>query len=220
MTSSPATNYAIKAKVNDEVPERDTNSNSELSSVKEGQLVTNVVIGEDSGFQILSSKDEEAEREKPKKVISTKINKNIKKHFNVPKAIHDHRKDDLSQSLEKAKKLLDVKAAIEKLRLRGSAMESEDGSASEISTTSASESSSTDSDSEIAIAPVTSSVAAALSAVGPAAANAASSSNAIKSDLSSSKASKGQNAQQPHHPQVTSSADEFVWIDSYNRFVS
>ena len=25
--------------------------------------------------------------------------------------------------------------------------------------------------------------------------------------------------QQPHHPQVTSSADEFVWIDSYNRLV-
>ena len=26
--------------------------------------------------------------------------------------------------------------------------------------------------------------------------------------------------QQPHHPQVTSSADEFVWIDSYNRLGS
>ena len=90
-----------------------------LASGGGGQLVTNVVIGEDSGFQILSSKDEEAEREKPRKVISTKV------HKKKIKAIHDHRKDDLSQSLEKAKKLLDVKAAIEKLRLRS--IESEDG---------------------------------------------------------------------------------------------
>ena len=67
----------------------------------------------------MSSKDEEAEREKPRKVISTKV------HKKKIKAIHDHRKDDLSQSLEKAKKLLDVKAAIEKLRLRS--IESEDG---------------------------------------------------------------------------------------------
>ena len=103
--------------MNDDVPERDTNNDAK-NNEGGGQLVTNVVIGEDSGFQILSSKDEEAEREKPKKVISTKINK--KKHF-TQKSIHDHRKDDLSQSLEKAKKLLDVKAAIEKLRLRGSA---------------------------------------------------------------------------------------------------
>ena len=29
----------------------------------------------------------------------------------------------------------------------------------------------------------------------------------------------GSGQQQPHHPQVTSSADEFVWIDSYNRLV-
>ncbi len=132
---SPANSNAIKAKVTDEVPERDTNQEAG------GQLVTNVVIGEDSGFQILSTKDEEAEREKPsagpgsnagRKVISTKIVHHKKQKM---KSIHDHRKDDLSQSLEKAKKLLDVKAAIEKLRLRSS-IESEDGTASEISTTS------------------------------------------------------------------------------------
>ena len=63
------------------------------------------------------------------------------------------RKDDLSQSLEKAKKLLDVKAAIEKLRLRS--IESEDGTGSEISTSSSESSNSSESDSEIAIAPVT-----------------------------------------------------------------
>ena len=105
------------------------------------------MIGEDSGFQILSTKDEEAEREKPRKVISTKI------HKKKLKSIHDHRKDDLSQSLEKAKKLLDVKAAIEKLRLRS--IESEDGTASEISMSSSESSNSSESDSEIAIAPVT-----------------------------------------------------------------
>ena len=84
-------NYAIKAKVNnDDVPERDTNvpeikeTNLETASGG-GQLVTNVVIGEDSGFQILSTKDEEAEREKPRKVISTKI------HKKKVKSIHDHR---------------------------------------------------------------------------------------------------------------------------------
>ena len=53
--------------------------------IQGGQLVTNVVIGEDSGFQILSSKDEEAEREKPRKVISTKV------HKKKIKSIHDHR---------------------------------------------------------------------------------------------------------------------------------
>ena len=55
--------------------------------------------------------------------------------------------------MEKAKKLLDVKAAIEKLRLRN--IESEDGTGSEISTTSSETSNSSGSDSEIAIAPVT-----------------------------------------------------------------
>lgn len=179
-------NYAIKAKVNndDNVPERDTNETM-------GQLVTNVVIGEDSGFQILSSKDEEAEREKPvsKKVISTKVHKK-----KVQNTIHDHRKDDLSQSLEKAKKLLDVKAAIEKLRLRNP-LESEEES--EISTCQSDSGSS--SDSEIAIAPVT----------------------APKGDHYKHKTQNKTNGgqQQPHHPQVTSSADEFVWIDSYNRLV-
>ena len=74
----------------------------------------------------MSSKDEEAEREKPRKVISTKV------HKKKIKAIHDHRKDDLSQSLEKAKKLLDVKAAIEKLSLRS--IESEDGTGKVIDT--------------------------------------------------------------------------------------
>ena len=58
----------------------------EVTQDTAGQLVTNVVVGEDSGFQILSSKDEEAEREKPRKVISTKVHK--KKPL---KAIHDHR---------------------------------------------------------------------------------------------------------------------------------
>ena len=98
-----------------------------------------------------------------------------------------YRKDDLSQNLEKAKKLLDVKAAIEKLRLRN--MESDDGSDLSSTTTSGS---SSESDSEVAIAPVTA------------------------PDLC--KPCKPSNKpQQPHHPQVTSSADEFVWIDSYNR---
>ena len=89
-------NYAIKAKVNnatDDVPERDTNNVQDNSKDNldtpsgngGGQLVTNVVIGEDSGYQILSSKDEEAEREKPRKVISTKV------HKKKIKAIHDHR---------------------------------------------------------------------------------------------------------------------------------
>jgi len=199
-------NYAIKAKVinaaADEVPERDTNGaenikepNLETSSASGGggQLVTNVVIGEDSGFQILSSKDEEAEREKPRKVISTKV------HKKKIKAIHDHRKDDLSQSLEKAKKLLDVKAAIEKLRLRS--IESEDGTGSEISTTSSETSNSSESDSEVAIAPVT----------------APKGGDHSKPSKTSNKPSGP--TQQPHHPQVTSSADEFVWIDSYNRLV-
>ena len=76
--------YAVKAKVPpsknlDEslVPERDTSAiniteSKEVTqdiiipSAPAGQLVTNVVVGEDSGFQILSSKDEEAEREKRK----------------------------------------------------------------------------------------------------------------------------------------------------------
>ena len=196
--------YAVKAKVPpsknlDEslVPERDTSAiniteSKEVTqdiiipSAPAGQLVTNVVVGEDSGFQILSSKDEEAEREKPRKVISTKVHK--KKPI---KAIHDHRKDDLSQNLEKAKKLLDVKAAIEKLRLRN--MESDE--CSDLSSTTSSGSSSSESDSEeVAIAPVTA------------------------PDLC--KPCKPSNKpQQPHHPQVTSSADEFVWIDSYNRLV-
>ena len=104
------------------------------------------MVGEDSGFQILSSKDEEAEREKPRKVISTKIHK--KKPI---KAIHDHRKDDLSQNLEKAKKLLDVKAAIEKLRLRTSVESDGEGSDLSSSTSSSESSSSSESDSEVAI---------------------------------------------------------------------
>ena len=198
--------YAVKAKVPpsskslDEslVPERDTSAIT-ITDSKEGvtqdafpvapagQLVTNVVVGEDSGFQILSSKDEEAEREKPRKVISTKVHK--KKPL---KAIHDHRKDDLSQNLEKAKKLLDVKAAIEKLRLRN--MESDE--CSDLSSTTSSGSSSSESDSEeVAIAPVT------------------------VPDLSKPLSKPSNKPQQPHHPQVTSSADEFVWIDSYNRLV-
>ena len=157
--------YAIKAKVpsnknnlddSNLVPERDvstTSNNNETASQDQsnstpGQLVSNVVVGEDSGFQILSSKDEEAEREKPRKVISTKIYKNKK----PIKAIHDHRKDDLSQNLEKAKKLLDVKAAIEKLKLRTSVESDGEGSDLSSSTSSSSgSSSSTESDSEIAI---------------------------------------------------------------------
>ena len=156
--------YAIKAKVpsnknnlddSNLVPERDvstTSNNNETASQDQsnsaGQLVSNVVVGEDSGFQILSSKDEEAEREKPRKVISTKIYKNKK----PIKAIHDHRKDDLSQNLEKAKKLLDVKAAIEKLKLRTNVESDGEGSDLSSSTSSSSgSSSSTESDSEIAI---------------------------------------------------------------------
>ena len=85
---------------------------------------------------------------KPRKVISTKIYKNKK----PIKAIHDHRKDDLSQNLEKAKKLLDVKAAIEKLKLRTSVESDGEGSDLSSSTSSSSgSSSSTESDSEIAI---------------------------------------------------------------------
>lgn len=204
--------YAIKAKVHSDhdVPERDTNP---MEAANSGQLVTNVVVGEDSGYQILSSKDEEAEREKPRKVISTKLASKLgkaKKSHN--KAIHDHRKDDLSLSLEKAKKLLDVKAAIEKLRLRGH-MESDQDSEELSSVTSSGSSSTGSSDSEVAIAPVT---------VAKAAPNA---------DFDHCKPSKNpknqaqpmsqaqQQQQQPHHPQVTSSADEFVWIDSYNRLV-
>ena len=207
---SPADDYAVKAKVNqDDVPERDTND------MKEGQLVTNVVIGEDSGFQILSSKDEEAEREKPKKVISTKVHKKKQRPPQQPSVNqHEHHaKDDLSQSLEKAKKLLDVKAAIEKLRLRGSSqapLESEDGTASEVSTSSSVTSSSSSSDSDIAhIAPVT---------VVPSSAAAPIKSASGGSDLCKP-LKPVKPAQQPHHPQVTSSADEFVWIDSYNRLV-
>merc|ERR1711902_339727 len=66
--------YAIKAKVpsnknnlddSNLVPERDvstTSNNNETASQDQsnstpGQLVSNVVVGEDSGFQILSSKD-------------------------------------------------------------------------------------------------------------------------------------------------------------------
>ena len=68
-------------------------------------------------------------------------------------------------------------------------MESDDGSDLSSTTTSGS---SSESDSEVAIAPVTA------------------------PDLC--KPCKPSNKpQQPHHPQVTSSADEFVWIDSYNR---
>ena len=222
-------NFAVKAKVNqDEVPERDTNHEAKET---QGQLVTNVVIGEDSGFQILSSKDEEAEREKPKKVISTKVHK--KKGFSAAattsKVHHGHhssqpQQDDLSQSLEKAKKLLDVKAAIEKLRLRGGGgaggnsgnHESEDGTASELSTSSSVTSSSGSSDSDIAhIAPVNKPTAlaapVAAAALPPA---------APTSDLPTKGSKTSKTGVQPsHHPQVTSSADEFVWIDSYNRLV-
>ena len=110
VSKSPSSDYAVKApklpttsittsitKNLEEslVPERDVSSNhnetstdmtKEVTQDTAGQLVTNVVVGEDSGFQILSSKDEEAEREKPRKVISTKVHK--KKPL---KAIHDHR---------------------------------------------------------------------------------------------------------------------------------
>ena len=170
LSKSPqALDYAIKAKVPSNknlddslVPERDvsvsssnnnevapkelTNNTQDQSNSSSGQLVSNVVVGEDSGFQILSSKDEEAEREKPRKVISTKIHK--KKPI---KSIHDHRKDDLSQNLEKAKKLLDVKAAIEKLRLRTSVESDGEGSDLSSSTSSSGSSSSSESDSEVAI---------------------------------------------------------------------
>lgn len=184
--------------------------------------MTNVVIGEDSGYQILSSKDEEAEREKPpsssKKVISTKIHK-TKKPANL-KSIHDHRKDDLSQSLEKAKKLLDVKAAIEKLRLRSS-VESED---SENSTSSSSEGSScsSESDSDIAIAHISAPSAAAATSGGVGGSRSAVDHCKPCSSKKQNNINNGgqQQQQQPsHHPQVTSSADEFVWIDSYNRLV-
>ena len=212
---SPAEDYAVKAKVNqDDVPERDTNTDMKEN---QGQLVTNVVIGEDSGFQILSSKDEEAEREKPKKVISTKVHKKKQRPAQQPPGnLHEHHaKDDLSQSLEKAKKLLDVKAAIEKLRLRGSSqapLESEDGTASEISTSSSVTSTSSSSDSDIAnIAPVT--------AVPSSAAAAAPLKNTAAGTDLCKPLKPVKPAQQPHHPQVTSSADEFVWIDSYNRLV-
>ena len=171
LSKSPqALDYAIKAKVPSNknlddslVPERDvsvsssnnnevapkeltSNNAQDQSNSSSGQLVSNVVVGEDSGFQILSSKDEEAEREKPRKVISTKIHK--KKPI---KSIHDHRKDDLSQNLEKAKKLLDVKAAIEKLRLRTSVESDGEGSDLSSSTSSSGSSSSSESDSEVAI---------------------------------------------------------------------
>ena len=101
-------------------------------------------------YQCSFRKDEEAEREKPIKVV-----KASKKVASKGQRAHDHMKnankasisaasDDLSQSLEKAKKLLDVKAAIEKMRLRG--QDSEE--ASEISTSSGSTVSSSGSDSE------------------------------------------------------------------------
>ena len=224
-------NFAVKAKVcnEDEVPERDTNHEGAKETSGQGQLVTNVVIGEDSGFQILSSKDEEAEREKPKKVISTKVHHKKKVFSSSSKSQHheyhssNQAKDDLSQNLEKAKKLLDVKAAIEKLRLRGSGTqtESEDGTASELSTSSSVTSSSGSSDSDIAhIAPVSMPTSTASAAVAAAMAKPSS----LNSDLPGKTSSKipkqqSQNQQPSHHPQVTSSADEFVWIDSYNRLV-
>ena len=71
---------------------------------------------------------------------------------------------------------------------------------SEISTTSSETSNSSESDSEVAIAPVT-----------------APKGNTVNHAKTSNKPSGA--TQQPHHPQVTSSADEFVWIDSYNRLV-
>jgi hypothetical protein len=73
ITSSVIVKAKSPTKPNDEnlVPERDTN---DTEATKESNLVTNVVVvGEDSGYQILSRRDEEAEREKPKKVISTKV---------------------------------------------------------------------------------------------------------------------------------------------------
>ena len=146
----PERDVSVSSSNNNEVAPKELTSNNALdqSNSSSGQLVSNVVVGEDSGFQILSSKDEEAEREKPRKVISTKIYKNKK----PIKAIHDHRKDDLSQNLEKAKKLLDVKAAIEKLKLRTSVESDGEGSDLSSSTSSSSgSSSSTESDSEIAI---------------------------------------------------------------------
>lgn len=242
LSPNPASsNFAVKAKVNQdhEVPERDTN-HEEAKETSQGQLVTNVVIGEDSGFQILSSKDEEAEREKPKKVISTKIHK--KKGFSSGASIaaataaaasrqshHEYHKDDLSQSLEKAKKLLDVKAAIEKLRLRGGGggMESEDGTASELSTSSSVTSSSGSSDSDIAhIAPVNMPTSTAAAAAAGMSKSSSLANSELQGGKSSSKtvtgkqqSSSGNNQQPSHHPQVTSSADEFVWIDSYNRLV-
>ncbi len=90
-------------------------------------------------------KDEEAEREKPIKVV-----KATKKVMSKGQRSHEHHTNnkandqDLTQSLEKAKKLLDVKAAIEKMRLRG--QDSEE--ASEISTSSGSTVSSSGSESD------------------------------------------------------------------------
>ena len=106
-------------------------------------------------------------------------------------------------------------------------MESEDGTASELSTSSSVTSSSGSSDSDIAhIAPVNMPTSTAAAAAAGMSKSSSLANSELQGGKSSSKtvtgkqqSSSGNNQQPSHHPQVTSSADEFVWIDSYNRLV-
>lgn len=209
VTSGSRTRTPLKHSSDEMLPERDTNN------TKSG-LVTNVVVGgghDDSGYQILSSRDEEAEREHPLQrqtgvAGKTKYTITSSGVIGKPKRIgggakgrsvprHDHHKDELTQSLEKAHHLLDVKAAIERLRLRNDAT-----STTEDATSTASSATSTASSSTESCSGSDSELGAAVKKVKP---TSHSSQNAVGSS--------------GHHPQVTSSADEFVWIDSYNRLV-
>ena len=234
-----------------QVPERDM-------SVQSANLanVTNVVVDgntndNDSGYQILTSKDEEAERDfsvasgrkdhpaaaavkgrsslakykagqtrnKPKRRPPKAKKQNA--HFHSDSTNND---DNLTKDLENANRLLDVKAAIEQLKLRSTddTLSSNDNTSSS-SYTSASEESDDDNKK-----------GSLSNALKGGVKNAPDNHHPLFNTTSSLPLSSGGsssvfNQQQPmrqkrsqvdetHNTTVTS-ADEFVWIDSYNRLV-
>ena len=219
--SIPEAANPIKLKENPKVPpaaefllpERDLGANS---SVKTKGYVTNVRIDKskdevhgtqvtvDSGFQILSSKDEEAERDhgaaarrhdhspasnqqkmyKPKRrsIINTEhgSHEHLVQKFRGKKNHEDRKKLD-----DNVNHLLDVKAAIERLKLQSADEENSSHSSSSYS--------STGSDND---------------------------QNAASSKYHHTGSQNQQHlSQETLNASTVTSADEFVWIDSHNRLV-
>uniref|UniRef100_A0A0K2T3F0 BTB domain-containing protein n=1 Tax=Lepeophtheirus salmonis TaxID=72036 RepID=A0A0K2T3F0_LEPSM len=219
-------------------PERDNST----SKIKDQGFVTNVMIDRscsiaDSGYQILEDDDDEDEELQYSGSIPTHQHPSItqgksslmkykpkRKQSSFDKSHHE---EDLSKTLEKANRLLDVKAALEQMTVSNK-KKKKSGKGSPPSTSSSSSSSDEDEcdedldDGSTNVLLVRHSDKTQYSRHIPnsnATSAATASNNSSSSNPSGKKTQRKVLSQETLNTTVTSAGDEFVWIDSHNRLV-